>query len=352
MRNYNSMDKAEYVLTSLFYYVISMLWYRILLFISLQGYTAKQSRLILWITAAVFVTLGIICTFNKRRNNVSLFVNILLPCEIYAIVSYWPYRRKLIISVLMLAAVLMALYMICVLSIKVKKHAPKKKSYINRLKHSALGCRTLMAVCLLIFVVPLALSTLFGVKPYKTSVTSVNSVAAAEEWTVKNNIDVVKLLEDDKWDKLNTQQKLDVLGVITNIEIRYLGITHEVYLCADILEDNVLAQYDSKAHEVVIDIEHLNNDSAAEVLHSHLHEMYHVYQHAQVDVLNYVPEEYRSLLMFNRPNQYAEEFGNYIDGNDDYWGYSQQMVEIAADSYAYDAVPEYYELIEKYTSVG
>lgn len=350
MKKKNTLGKVEYVVTYIWCVFPAMFLYQSVLFVRLQGCTTDRSMMILRLTVYSLVLLGIVCTFKKYRNYTSVTVNTLLPFELYAVMSYMPYHRIFITVVLVLSGALLTFYFLAVMLRRVKKRTQTGEIYANRFKTAMRGSQTLLTLCLLIFFVPVGARSVLGIRSFKTSEPSVASFEVADEWTVENNIDVVRLLREEEWSKLDTQEKLDVLGVITNIEIRYLGINHGVRLTSDKLENNINAYYNDRDHEIVIDLSHLNNSSAHEVLHSLLHEMCHVYQHVQIEMLDYVPEEYRHLRLFDKLNRYAEEFGGYIDGNDDYPGYSQQSVEVTARAYADEAMPEYYELIEKYTA--
>lgn len=79
----------------------------------------------------------------------------------------------------------------------------------------------------------------------------------------QNNIDMVRLLREEEWKELSPQQKLDVLGVVLNIEIRYLGLNHEVYLKSSVLNGETAAHYNHKDHEIVIDLGQLETAAAA-----------------------------------------------------------------------------------------
>ena len=350
MRNKNTLNKAEYAVMSAIFALLFMMWYLCFSFVGLGGLTVGQSHAILWGMVAVGVALGVLCTLRTRRNYFNIFVNITLPYEFYTIISYWPYRSARFIAALAIAAVLSAAYFLAVLCQKIRRTEKREQVYVRRAKFAALGCRTLVAVCLLAVFVPIAFRIVLGNGLNKTSVPSVDSADAAEEWTVKNHIEEVKLLRQDAWKELDTQKKLDILGVLANIEIRYLGLPHEVYVCADFLQEGIAAQYSDAHHRVTIDLNYLNNGSAYGVLRAELHEMYHAYQHAQVALLEQTPEPYRRLRVFAGVEQYAREFDSYVSAQVDENGYAAQSVEVMAERYAENAALEYYYLIEEYTA--
>lgn len=69
----NKMRKSEYVVYMLIWSVISMFYYKILLFITLDEYSHLQSTLALWGIIAIFSAIGMSITFEKQRNFFSIF---------------------------------------------------------------------------------------------------------------------------------------------------------------------------------------------------------------------------------------------------------------------------------------
>lgn len=100
------MRPQKYIGDHLLWLITAMLWYRGVLFTAIPGMTVKQSKIILWIFALVLVAFGYIITMKKRRNNVSLFTNILLPYELYAVVTYRTYLPRLVWCSVLLAGIL------------------------------------------------------------------------------------------------------------------------------------------------------------------------------------------------------------------------------------------------------
>jgi len=190
----------------------------------------------------------------------------------------------------------------------------------------------------------------FGHGIISTTIPSVDAASKASEWTIKNNIDTVCLLREEEWSKLDAQEKLDVLGVVLNIEIRYLGLNHELYLKSAILEMNTAAHYNHTNHEIVINIDHLQHAPAEDILDSLCHECYHSYQYQMIELYNETPEKYRDMKVFQYVDDYIEEFSDYTDGSENDEDYYYQTVEVAARKYASEAVYEYYELIEEYAA--
>lgn len=278
----NTIHPQKFIGDHLLWLITAMLWYRGVLFTAIPGMTVKQSKIILWISALVLVAFGYIITMKKRRNNVSLFTNILLPYELYAVVTYRTYLPRLVWCSVLLAGILSLAFIILGMLPTAHSEQQSAEGWKRQIVHSLLGARTITAVCILVLIVPIGVSKVFGLGLMTTKTPLVSSASEAEKWTVKNNIDMVRLLREEEWKELSPQQKLDVLGVVLNIEIRYLGLNHEVYLKSSVLNGETAAHYNHKDHEIVIDLGQLKTASAADVLDSLCHECFHAYQYQMI----------------------------------------------------------------------
>lgn len=343
----NTMRPQKYIGDHLLWLITAMLWYRGVLFTAIPGMTVNQSKIILWISALVLVAFGYIITMKKRRNNVSLFTNILLPYELYAVVTYRTYLPRLVWSSVLFASILSLAFI--VLGTLPVAHSEQRSAagWKRQTVHSLLGARTITAVCILVLIVPIGVSKVFGLGLMTAKTPLVSDASEAEEWTVKNNIDTVRLLREEEWKELNPQQKLDVLGVVLNIEIRYLGLNHEVYLKSSVLNGETAAHYNHRDHEIVIDLGQLETAAAADVLDSLCHECYHAYQYQMIALYEDTPEKYRNMLLFQYVGSYIKETSNYNDGSGDLMDYYYQTIEIQARQYAELAVADYYGRIRE-----
>ena len=352
MKNNNTMSPREYLGNHIFWLLIVMLWYRNIFFISLPQISVALSKMILWIFAIVLSTIGWLTTAKRRRNNLSLAVNTILPYEVYTVFAYHSYLPWLVWISIVISGIAVIVFFCLVMSSPIKNHSRKNVIIRRRLKHVFALSRVLVAVCLLLLIVPTGLRLVFGHGLLETNVAPILTSRENEEWTVKNNIDVVCLLTEEEWAQLNEQEKLDVLGVIANIEIRYLGINHELYLKSAVLDEDTAAHYNHRNHEIVIDLDHLRTSEAADVLDSLCHECYHSYQHQMIELYDSAGSKYQNMLVFQHVDDYIEEFNNYSDGSENILDYYYQTTEITARRYASESVVDYYELIDEYSSGG
>lgn len=197
---------------------------------------------------------------------------------------------------------------------------------------------------------PYGLQTAFGYDIMRSKVKS-NISYDSDEWSLSNNMETVVKLKDEQWAKLTLEQKLNVLGTIKNVEMSYLGIPHEVYLTAGKTDSvNLLGYYNNREHRIVLNIDWLvsKETTGKDALKTLLHEGYHVYERACVEAYNNALPEHRNLLMFYNSSKFDENFRNYVQYEDDAFGYTFQAVEMAAEKYSDSAVEEYFTYIDEY----
>ena len=164
------------------------------------------------------------------------------------------------------------------------------------------------------------------------------------EYTIENSVDVLAGLEDSRWKEMSLEERLDLARLIKNIEVCYLGIPHGVAVeLGD--ADGVLAKYSDTDKQILIDAEYLSRATGREVLHTVCHEMYHAYQYRLCEAYDSVGDEYKDLLIFANVDDYRYEMENYIDVSEDEEAHSRQKLEENADSYADDAVGDYFRKI-------
>lgn len=133
------------------------------------------------------------------------------------------------------------------------------------------------------------------------------------EQTIANNMDTILLLQEDEWEKLSAQERLDVLQAVANIEQRYLGLPNELNVGVANLDADILGYYTDKTHEIIVSADSLLYDSPWEVLDTICHEAYHSYQYRLVEALNGADENSKNLRIFRKAYTYADEFTSYKD---------------------------------------
>lgn len=297
MTNNNTMSKGCYLFEHIFWGILTLIWFNNILFRNIEGLTYDQSRHFLWCTIILSLTVGAAITWKKRRNNLSLFVNVIIPYELYSLVAYYHTVCIFTWSLIAVSLLLSIMYVVLVLKPKIRAKARKEAVIKARLVRSFLGTRTVVACCLSIMVLVLGVSSFFGVLFFSPSENPVNR-SGGEGVTIAKNIEVVSLLEEKEWSALSTPAKLNVLQTVVNIETYYLGLPHELNVITGPLPENTMACYNDRTHVITINIDHLEVDQAHDILDSLCHEARHAYQHRLCDVYDSISEEQRELLVF------------------------------------------------------
>lgn len=349
MTNRNTASKAGYILKNIFWALLFMFFYSAVLFYPLPGCSSEDSKLALWILVLVLCATGVIVTFKRRRNDTSTLANTILPFELYALVTYYRFFPKAVLGVSVLSVILALLFFVGVLMQKKSRFTGHAVRLSKRIWHGILGSRVIVTVCLLLFIVPVSVCTIFEIPLYTSNVGAAVSQKEDSEWTISNKIDTLKLLEENNWAKLDTQERLDVLNTVVNIEVRYLGINDPITLECGKLEGTVAALYSDDDKRIVIDITYLSERRAHDSLHAICHECYHAYQRQQVELYSILPEEYRDMLMFDIVKEYEKEFADYTKASEDATAYLNQKCEVYAEEYAFSSVDDYYKRIAQYS---
>lgn len=344
----NSISKLKFLEAMSIYSAAMAFLYRIASFTGIYGLTSAQSKFIYWALVLTLIPLGTYITFDKRRNPISIGVNIALPFEIYTILATYKYIPSVYKIVLTVAMSLSVLYFGLVVFQKIKHKRYAKEIVQNRVKHALFGARTVIAVVLLCVTVPISLKCALGqgllVSGVETKVEEND-----DTWTLKNNIETVAMLHEDNWQTMSLKERADVLTVCKNIELNYLGIYNkEIHLEVGDLEDGVLGIHNPNEDTIVIDIVHLETDDSKEVLNTLLHECKHAYDWECVKAYNQLGDDYKNLYLFTNVAKYDEEFRTPIDVDENFEEYYAQLIEVSARGYSERVVEEYFDMINKY----
>lgn len=345
MTDKNTKSKVLYIAESFWWAVCAYIWYDALCFFCLPGKNIIDSRSFL-IGFSFFCTLaGVILTFRRRRNAVSLAVNVLFPYGVYAAVSMYELYSIRVIVAAVLAAVLCSFFIFMVVTRPKKKGKPVA---FRRFRHCALGARTIIALCALIIIVPSAVNTILGKGIYTEEGNRAPYVEAPGEWTIDNKMDTVKLFDKEHWGNLSIDEKLEAAAVVKNIEMSNMGISHEIYIMSQSMDNDVLGWYSHEEKAIALNIDHMRNSEPEDIIRTICHECFHAYEHQQVELYDSVDEKYKNMPMFSPAQKYAYEFENYVNGDDDYEAYYSQSAEENAREYAEYRTQHYYEKINDF----
>lgn len=338
----------------IFWGLLSMAWYRSLMFRRVPNCSYEQSILILWLLFASFIILGFLFTASTHRNTVNLIITLLVPYEVYTTISLGRFFLPGIYCSFVIGAVLSILLSLWVLVAPIKQATNRKKVVLRRLYQTAVNTRVVIPTCMSSILIFCTITQLNGGIPVAMN-TSPSIDKSVESDTIANHIETLCLLQAETWAGLSSEDKLSVIQVVANIERRYLGIFDALFVKTDVLEEGTIATYEDASNRITIDIGHLEEDSPEEILNSVAHECYHAYQHVLVDLYLDSSEEYRSLQVFNTAREYLDEYSDYADGGSteqEFMEYYFQTVEITARAYADAAVDEYFTRIDAYLAAA
>ena len=347
MKKENTLSKFGFIIENFIWILISMIWYKNVLFRCIGSHTFLESKLILWGILLTSCIIGSFLEMKNIRNRVSVFFNLVLGYGIYTVLTYIQIRQTLIISSLSVVTVSSIICAFLIMCRKIKNRKRFRKILCRRTLHVAFVTQRLLGIGLTLIMALLGVNILFGSTIMKSTVNTATQTNLSEQ-SLANNIEIIALLQDDTWRSLSVQERLNVLQTVANVEQRYLGLSNELNVGATNLREDVMGYYSDNTHEIVVDIDSLLNDSSWEVLDTVCHEAYHSYQHRMVDAFNYADENSKSLKIFRKASYYANEFNNYISGEADFCKYYYQDCESDARDYAEDAVYNYYRRINEY----
>lgn len=347
MKDRSTMRTIEYYAENIFWGLITMIWYKKTIFRCLPNVTYATSRIILWLMLFVSVSVCSGCFFRKKRTGWNVCISLLISYGLYTVGSYWRTLQNRIVIVLLVSTVLSLLIGILVMTRRMNKKKSAKRVIAKKLRKWITMTGNIYAVAMAVIMMPLLLQGTFGMTLFKPRVKA-EIGTETEKQTISKNIDTVLKLQEEEWASLTTKDKLNVLQCVANIEANYLGISNELNVGASNLPEYTLACYSDVSHTIYINLEHLESNSAAEVLNSCCHEAYHSYQHRLVDAYIESPEEIQKLHIYRNVSTYADELAAYVDGDEDFFSYYSQQCEKDAREYAENAVDDYYSRINEY----
>lgn len=343
MRDGNTMSKTGYILAHVFWGLPAAVIYQYACFRCALGLDFTMSRLLLWGIMIGLLGLGIALTWGRRRNHLSMFVNLVLPLETYIALSYWPAVKRPFMAVGAAAGIVAFAYFLTVMCRKIENRGRCGVIFMRRLRYGVLGGRTLAALCLTLLFIPVGVKAALGCDLFYPAVAP--AASSAENHTIAGHLEELRKLEEDTWETLDRAERLDLLQTVANIEDTYLGLPHELFVTAGDLPESIAGQYDDGTHTITLDADYLMNRLARDVLDTVCHEAYHAYQHRLCDAYDSLDSDFKGLLLFYRTEKYTVDFKNYYSG-DDFDAYYSQQVEVDARNYAADAVEDYYAKIE------
>ena len=346
MNNKNTMGRLEFCAEHFIWCGIAFLWYRVI-FRCVGEYSLAISRIVLFGSITIVSLFFGLIEFRRVRNGLSVFLNLVIGYGIYTILAYVQFKKVLVEITLLIAISISAFCSVYIMTRRIRNRKNYKKIIVRRIRKSMLATRTVLGLSMSAIILVIAFNEVFGNGILHSKTVSF-IYSDIEDQTLVNNIETVALLEETRWNELSAQEKIDVLQVVANIEQRYLGLPHELNVGATNLNEGTMGSYNDAAHQISIDLDHLVDDNPESVLNTLLHEAFHAYEHRCWDAYVTASDKDRALKMFREVAIYGEEFTDYIDGDDDSYGYYMQSCEEDARDYAKTTAEDYYEKINAF----
>lgn len=349
MKDRSSLNLAEFIAVGVVEMIFLMKVYRNLLFRSLSVVTYTKSIVLLCVFLIISLLLGGVVTLRYNKSIWTVNVMLSIGFGAYTVLAYGGIIKTRIRIVLTLSTLLAVVCILIILSQKINSRKKWKLIIKRRLFRCLYVTQNLIAAGMLVIMLSLGLQRTFDIGIVSSSVkaTTLNDV---QEHTIENNIDKVLLLQESEWNKLDVEEKINVMQTIANIEAASLGISDELTVRGEELEENVAGKYSDAMRLILIDVDHLKNDSGFQVLETLCHEVYHCYQYRLIDAYNGADEKAKRLLIYKKAETYSWEEVNYVDASVDVAAYYAQSLEIDANEYAKEEVYIYYFWVCDYKS--
>jgi len=320
--------------------------------------------LALVIIVAVFAFGSLVLSWKLERNWISLISGTLIPLLVYEATSMWKYSLEIRILVIVGGFVSIAVGSIWAITKARKINRIRSKYEVFVIKAARASriayCMVLLGACICGKVLIASHYTIsYSDISYLLSETY-DDIPDYENSLSANIAIVSKIDPDGGWDSLTLAETIEVLETLIRIECRYLGMQDSApALELAYLEESLLGQYDSEKDVITLSYNYVVDSEASgySVLQVLCHELYHRYQHYQVNLLQAIRDNadmarYANLLVFDNAGAYEEEFDNYISPENNsaisYYLYGSQKLEQDAEKYGNASVVEYYEQIRSY----
>lgn len=351
MKNINKVSPSYFALMHILWTVIIALLYWQILFLPLPGFSYWESISVCAGTVIVSVAAGFILTVEKRRNDLSIAINVLGSFAVYFVLSF----RNVSFTGVFISIVVSCIIAITYGCFAIYFYVKYRRFHISVSKCVKTTLLSMRTLAILVFLPILLISTLIPLwgnaflerQSGERSKDSENYIEEGK--TIDQNMDTLVLLEEDNWAQLNVTQRMEVLKTVADIETNTLGIP-EVGVLTETLDENLLGYYADYTRSVVINLNHLMEDDSYTVCQTLIHEVYHAYIQRLVEIYNCMNESDRRLYFFYEIAQYSEEADNYVSGYEDYDAYASQACEMDSDYYALEATTVIFMLIEQYLS--
>lgn len=210
------MRKDEFYIEHIVWALISFIWYKSI-FRCIGALSLAQSKLIL-VGICIFMFM-FFCMFDikRARNSLSVFMNVICAYGVYTVIAYYPFANNLIRIANMTSLTLSILCVTILLTRKISNRRRVKRILGGRIFKSVRYSQLIFSLGFILIIGVILINKISGkgiihAKPAYLAQTN------ADDQTLSKNIETIALLEQNKWEVLTDQEKVDVLQAVANVE--------------------------------------------------------------------------------------------------------------------------------------
>lgn len=301
----------------------------------------------------------LILLFKKGKNALAFISGLFgaLPALIANVVNFSTYNNKFKFLFIIGIVLLIFVAFIRIYEVKKAKKSIKKKREILK---SVQVLTTAVCIVAIVLSVPTGVITNKLLSNHvdeseiiSSTIEATNNAETKDNSLIKAHLKELMPLIDGTYNKLTVAERLDVFQIIVNIECTYFGSSIAVPVKIKpipTINGTTYAYYNNGEETIYLNESVFNDLDAEDALYIVLHEVYHVYQHEQKKLYEYVPDELKNLSTLSAAKECKEGLDKYIQSEEDYDGYKNQSIEQQADAYAYVTTREYLKLIKQYAN--
>ena len=361
-RDRSTISKREYLFNHALYSTLLAcdLYVILPIIVPIAKYNNSFPRFLFCMLSANFF--GILLDFKYNRCAGALARDVTIGIASYLLITLGRYAPAFTKWLLSGTVVLSTMGILLIIIRKINREKSLKRVLLIKLLHSIRLLERNIGVAAIIVVVVLPVMVRCFPNSSKVAEASQKyqekgelsvSRAYGDEYRLSENIDIIKLIrEDDTFQKLDYNEKCEVLKACIYCEARYLGLCEINIEFNDDMEEKVLGSYNHATRTISINAGRIRNGGTAyELLHVCLHECRHCYQHLLVDLYREIEPSQRNLLAFTGDGvgEWEKNMENYRQGDGTTGGeiaYQMQALELDAENYALENVQSFYLTID------
>lgn len=349
-------DKEDVCWITVYMYILMLNIYFRLVYIPVVGIPLGLSLFILIILCIVLGYSG----FKVSSGHYGIFAGtvttVLIPFEIYTWIAYWNWLDRRIYIILSFIALIACFVLWNGIFKKLKEGKNKEDILEIFIKKCVVAAKEIVAMFFIILLVAAAVKQK---KIYGTVYLQVQQGQHAKESecslytdadSLENNIETVKMLQEDSWIYLDEEERVKVLQVIADIAGYNMGLSSKLKVKVKDVEVEYkrkeyipLAYYNIGRKTIVVHEKNLNECTGEEAAQIILHECRHGYQDEMICLYRRLDKCEKNLMAMKKVGKWKYEFEHYIraDSKDKYEEYYNQESEKDARDYAAKEIDKY-----------